>query len=51
MKKQKIMEIKMDIIQMAHDIGKAIKESDEMKAYEAAQAAYAADEELQTKVT
>ena len=34
----------MDIIQMAHDIGKAIKECDEMKAYEAAQAAYLADE-------
>ncbi len=41
----------MDIIKMAHDIGKAIKESDEMKNYEAAQAAYAADEALQTKVT
>ena len=41
----------MDIIQMAHDIGKAIKECDEMKAYEAAQAAYLADEALQTKVT
>ena len=45
------MEIKLYIIQMAHYIGKAIKESDEMKEYEAAQAAYAADEELQTKVT
>ena len=41
----------MDIIQMAHDIGKAIKECDEMKAYEAAQAAYLSDEALQTKVT
>ena len=36
---------------MAHDIGKAIKECDEMKAYEAAQAAYLADEAHQTKVT
>ena len=41
----------MDIIKMAHDIGKAVKESDEMKAYEAAQATYLADAELQTKVT
>ncbi len=41
----------MDILSMAHEIGKAIKESDEMRQYEAAQAAYLADEELQTKVT
>lgn len=45
------MENEMDIIKMAHDIGKAVKESDEMKAYEAAQATYLADAELQTKVT
>lgn len=41
----------MDIIKMAHDIGKAVKESEEMKAYAAAQLAYAADAEIQTKVT
>lgn len=41
----------MDIIAMAHEIGKAVKESNEMKVYEAAQLAYAADAEIQTKVT
>ena len=52
MKKQnRTTENKMDIIKMAHDIGKAVKESDEMKAHETAQAAYLADSAIQTKVT
>lgn len=38
------------ILDLAAEIGKAVKESELMKAYEAAEAAYVADEALQDKI-
>ncbi len=39
-----------EILALAAEIGKAIKAGEEMKTYEAAEAAYIADEALQTKI-